>query len=82
MFEGLDGVVAILDDILVFGHTREKHDKNLRSVLFRSKEKDMKLNEDKLEVGLTEVPYCGHIISAEGLKPDPSKVRVVKDMQP
>jgi hypothetical protein len=31
-FEGLDGVVAIVDDILVFGHTREEHDKNLRSV--------------------------------------------------
>ena len=26
-FEGLDGVVAIVDDILVFGHTREEHDK-------------------------------------------------------
>jgi len=81
-FEGLDGVVAIVDDILVFGHTREEHDKNLRSVLVRSKKKGIKLNEDKLEVGLTEVPYFGHIISAEGLKPDPSKVRAVKDMQP
>jgi hypothetical protein len=54
----------------------------LRSVLVETKEKGIKSNEDKLEVGLTEVPYFGHIISAEGLKPNPSKVRAVKDMQP
>lgn len=81
-FEGLDGVVVIVDDILVFGHTREEHDKNLRSVLVRSKEKGIKLNEDKLEVGPTEVSYFGHIISAESLKPDPSNARAVTDMQP
>ena len=80
-FEGLHGVVTIVDDILVFCHIHEEHDKNLRSVLVWTKEKGIKLNEDKLEVDLTEVPYFGHIISAEDLKPDPSKVRAVNDMQ-
>ena len=42
----------------------------------------MKLNPDKLEVGATEVQYFGHIISSEGLKPDPSKVKAVQDMSP
>lgn len=81
-FEGLPGIVAIVDDILVYGRTRQEHDKNLRSVLERSIEKGIRLNEDKLEVGVTQVPYFGHIISSEGLKPDPSKVSAVKDMQP
>jgi len=30
-FEGLDGVVVIVDDILVFGHTHEEHDKRVSS---------------------------------------------------
>ncbi|XP_062583207.1 uncharacterized protein K02A2.6-like [Saccostrea cucullata] len=54
-YEGLDGVVALVDDILVFGQTREEHDRNLRQVLTRSKERGVKLNKDKLEVGVTKV---------------------------
>ena len=37
-YEGLDGVVAIVDDILLYGHTRKEHDLNLKSVLARSHE--------------------------------------------
>ena len=29
-----------------------------------------------------QVQYVGHIISAEGLKPDPEKMRALKDMPP
>lgn len=81
-FEGLSGIVAIVDDILVLGCTQEEHDNNLRAVLERSREKGVKLNEDKLEVGVSELEYFGHIVTSEGLKPDPTKVAAVQDMQP
>ncbi len=81
-FEGLTGVVSIVDDILVFGKTREEHDNNLQAALQRSWENGVRLNEDKLEVGVSEVTYFGHVLSAEGLKPDPAKVSAVKDMLP
>jgi hypothetical protein len=48
--------VAIVDDILVLGCTQEEHDNNLRAVLERSREKGVKLNEDKLEVGVSDRP--------------------------
>ena len=35
IFEGLPGMTAIVDDILIYGRTREEHDRNLRSVLIR-----------------------------------------------
>ncbi|CAG2235993.1 unnamed protein product [Mytilus edulis] len=78
----LDGVVAIVDDILVYGSTREEHDSNLRRVLQISREKDMKLNDDKLEVGVTEVTYFGHVITSSGLRADPHKVQAISDMPP
>lgn len=81
-YEGLSGVVAIVDDILVFGETREVHDANLRRVLDRSRGKGIKLNEEKLDVGVTEVEYFGHILSSEGLKPDPAKVTAIVQMKP
>ena len=68
-FEGLNGVETIVDDILVHGRTRSEHDENLRKVLQRSREKGIKFNANKLEVGLTEVHYFGNVLSAEGLKP-------------
>ncbi|XP_061167817.1 uncharacterized protein LOC133176762 [Saccostrea echinata] len=40
------------------------------------------MNKEKLQVGVQEVEYFGHILSAEGLKPDPSKVAAIKDMEP
>lgn len=47
----------------------------------RSREKGIKLNSDKLGVGLTEDPYFGHILSADGLKPDLSKIPATSDMK-
>ena len=39
-YEGLRGVAAIVDHILVFGKTREQHDNNLRAVLQRTRERE------------------------------------------
>jgi hypothetical protein len=47
ILEGLSGVTAIVDDILVYGRTKEEHDKNLKHVLERAREKGVKLNPDK-----------------------------------
>lgn len=81
-FEGLSGVVAIVDDILVYGKSREEHDKNLRAVLNRALEKGLRLNENKLEVGVTEISYFGHVLSERGLQPDPAKIAAILDMPP
>ena len=78
-FESLNGVETIVDDILVHGRTRSKHDENLRKVLQRSRVKGIKLNADKLEVGLTEVHYFGNVLSAEGLIPDLQKGAAIRD---
>jgi hypothetical protein len=79
-FEGLPGVFALVDDVLICGKTREEHDANLRAALDRCREKNIRLNADKLTVGATEVNYFGHVISAEGLKPDPAKIKAIQEM--
>lgn len=45
-------------------------------------ERSIKLNPEKLAVCETDVDYFGHIISGEGLKPDPKKVKAISEMQP
>ncbi len=43
--EGLNGVVSIVDDVIVHGRTRHEHDQNLHKVLSRMSETGIKLNE-------------------------------------
>ena len=82
MLEGTDHAYTIMDDILVAGRNISHHDSVLEKVLYRSKSYNLKLNFDKVRVGKQQVPYVGHIISAEGLKPDPEKVGATKEMPP
>lgn len=70
-YEGLDSVAAIVDDILVFGKTKEEHDANLRTVLMRTHEKGVCLNPDKSVTCVPEVSYFGHKLKRGGNKPDP-----------
>ena len=51
-----------------------RHDDNLRKFLKRARECRLKLNKKKCRFHMTELPYIGHIITSEGVKPDPKKV--------
>lgn len=82
IFEGIPGVTPLVDDIIISGATQEEHDKNLRAALDRAIKKNLKLNSEKLEVGVQQIEYFGHLITSEGLKPDPAKVQAITDMPP
>ena len=80
VFEDLNGVTPLIDDVIITGRTREEHDANLRAALTRATEKKLKLNPDKLTVGAQEVKFFGHLLTADGLKPDPDKVKAIVEM--
>ena len=86
VLEGLDGIEVIADDILVMGRgkTQEEavkdHDRNIRALLDRARERNLKLNRNKMKLRLTEVPYMGHLLTADGLKPDDEKIRAIRHM--
>ena len=48
----------------------QDHGHNLTPLLQRAREMDLKLNKDKVKLRLTSTTYMGHILTAEGLKPD------------
>ncbi|XP_046544509.1 uncharacterized protein K02A2.6-like [Haliotis rubra] len=81
-YEGLDGVDAIADDILIYGRTLEEHNTHLRAALQRSRERGVKLNKDKCVIGVNEVTYFGHKFTSQGLMPDPVKVTAIVNMDP
>ena len=41
----------------------------------------LKLNFDKCKIRKSSVPYMCHIVSNQGLKPDPDKIKAIINMQ-
>lgn len=86
--EGLPGVVTVADDIIVMGRgstvieASEDHDKNLTALQRRCKEKNIRLNEEKTVLKQSEISFMGHRISAQGVKPDPTKVKALLEAAP
>ncbi|GFT32943.1 retrovirus-related Pol polyprotein from transposon 412 [Trichonephila clavipes] len=68
-----------LDDVIIGGRTFEEHLQNIRKVLSKLSDANLKLNPSKCEFFQKEVNYLGHIISAEGVRTDPEKVSAVKN---
>ncbi len=81
-YKGLSGMAAIVDDVLLFGKTKQDHGRNLRAMLKCTKKKCVRLNPDKCRICVSEVSFCEHTLSHEGLKPDPQKVKAVQEMHP
>ena len=71
--------VVFIDDILVFSSTAAEHKLHLQAVLSELREHKVLIKASKCVWGQTELPYLGHIISKDGLKPDPKKVQSVVD---
>ena len=79
-------ISVIADDILVYGcgsteeEYRQDHDANLKCLLERARDTNLKLNKCKLRLRLSEVAYMGHRLTAQGVSPDPAKVKAIIDM--
>ena len=72
-------VVVFIDDILVYSKNKKEHAEHLRIVLTRLREHQLYAKFNKCDFWLKEVQFLGHVLSAEGVAVDPSKVRDVLD---
>lgn len=81
LFEGIP-VEIIVDDFLIHAKDQQEMDEKLKMVLDRSREVGLKFNPAKLKLRVNEVKYVGHVLTSQGLKPDPDKVKAIIDMPP
>ena len=69
--------LVYLDDVIVLGRTFKEHLGNLKSVLQRFSEAGLRLKPSKCSFFQSKVQYLGHIISREGVEPDPAKIEKI-----
>ena len=71
--------LVYLDDILIFSKTPEEHVQHLRQVLTTFRQHTLFCKLSKCHFAMTKIPFLGHVVSQEGLSPNPAKVQVLQD---
>ena len=78
VLEGMTNAVAYVDDIIVFSSSPEEHLKHLNELFARLKKYGVIINPTKSQFGSSELQFLGHLVTADGIRPLPSKVESIK----
>jgi hypothetical protein len=85
--ENLSGVRTVADDIIIYseGDTVEAptvdHDQKLKAFFYQCRKRNIKINKDKFMLREKEMPYIGHLLTAEGVKPDLEKITAITNVE-
>ena len=66
-----------MDDIVVFSKSLQEHLQHLKLIFEELRNYSLKIQLDKSEFLRKEVPFLGHIITPEGIKPNPEKIDAI-----
>lgn len=72
-------IYVYLDDILIFSSSLQEHVQHVRRVLQRLLENGLFVKTEKCIFHAQSVPFLGYIVSTEGIRMDPDKVKAVVD---
>jgi len=79
VLQGLDYTFCYLDDRLVASATVEEHVHHLAEVLGR---RGLVINSKKCVLGVAEVEYLGHVVSARRIQPLPERLHAFQEFSP
>ena len=77
--EGIPNMQKLVDDVIIYGSDLNEHLENVRMFLERCREHGITLNESKFRLAQTSVPFAGYIVSRDGIKADPNKLKAIKN---
>ncbi|KAL6456587.1 hypothetical protein MHYP_G00351310 [Metynnis hypsauchen] len=71
--------LVYLDDVLIFSRSFSDHLQHLEEVFSRLRATGLKLNPAKCCLAKDHVQFLGHVVSKDGIQPDPRNVQCVAD---
>lgn len=71
-----------LDDVVLYGSNLEDHNRKLKNIFSRMRENNLKLQPDKCEFLKQSCEYLGHLITNNGVEPNPKKIGCIKRVLP
>jgi len=79
LFTGLDFVVIYLDNVVVASSSLEEHQQHCKQVIELLTKANLRLNTSKIKVARRTAAILGHLLSAEGIGPDPARLQALRD---
>ena len=76
------GLLVYMDDIIIYSATPQEHLVILADTLERLANIGLKINPSKTTLVRQEVNYLGHVISAQGICPNPDKIAAIRNLKP
>jgi hypothetical protein len=67
-----------MDDVVIFSKSLQEHLIHIKTIFEIFRNANLKVQLDKSEFLRKEVGFLGHVITPEGIKPNPSKIEAVK----
>ena len=77
--DGLQEVVNIANDVLIFATEYEKFKENVINFLDRCVEHDLHLNPEKIRINVDSVPFFRQTLMKDGLQMDANKWQVIQN---
>lgn len=71
--------LVYLDDIIIFSASIEEHIDSLNKIFKRLEEAKLMIQLDKSEFMKKETEFLGHIVTLDGIRPNPKKIECVKN---
>jgi len=71
------GVLAYMDDILIYAKTKEEHDRLVKEVLKKLQQNQLAVSPEKCVWKAKEVEFLGYIIGRDGIKMSTGKVETI-----
>ena len=71
--------MVYLNDVTTYSRTFEEHLQHLEEIFKRIEKAGLKINPDKCHFEAQSLQFLGHIITKDGILPDPDKIKAVKE---
>lgn len=80
VLKGLQNKICLvyMDDIIIFSTSLQEHINNLKLVFERLSQAGLKIQLDKSEFLCKSVEFLGHVITPEGIRPNPKKIEAIR----
>lgn len=78
VLSGLDFAFAYVDDVLIASRNEAKHRQHVLAVLERFHKFGIAINRGKYEFAARSLAVLGHVIDADGCRPNPERVSTIR----
>ena len=72
-------IIVYLDDLCIYSRNEAEHEEHLSLVLSTLREHKLYANASKCALFQTKIEFLGHVVSHDGIRPDPSKLSAIAE---